>query len=102
MLTSAISWLFAACTSFLSPILPTPPLLSWAVAGGCRLDLAALKYVLVTPFCGRLAVAALWPVGPLAFLVTVGILLAASLIAFPVAAGVIAVAAAAAVWWFVL
>jgi NitT/TauT family transport system substrate-binding protein len=59
MLTSAISWLFAACTSFFYTILPTPPLLSWAVAGGCRLDLAALKYVLVTPFCGRLAVAAL-------------------------------------------
>ena len=49
----------------------------------------------------RLAVAALWPAGPLAFLVTVGILLAASLIAFPVVAGVIAAAVAAAVWWIV-
>lgn len=48
----------------------------------------------------RLALAALWPLGPLAFLVTVGILLAASLIAFPVVAGLIAAAAATAVWWF--
>ena len=49
----------------------------------------------------RLVVAALWPVGPAAFLVTVGTLLAASLIAFPVVAGVIAAAVVAAVWWFV-
>ena len=47
----------------------------------------------------RLALAALWPLGPLAFLVTVGILLAASLIAFPVVAGLIAAVVAAAVWW---
>lgn len=50
----------------------------------------------------RLAVAALWPLGPLAFLVTVSILLAASLIAFPVVAGLIAAGAAVALWWFVL
>ena len=50
----------------------------------------------------RLALAALWPVGPLAFLVTVSILLAASLIAFPVVAGVVAAGLAAVVWWFVL
>ena len=48
----------------------------------------------------RLAVAALWPVGPVAFLATVIILLAASLIAFPVVAGVITAAAVAAAWWF--
>ena len=47
----------------------------------------------------RIGLAALWPVGPLAFLVTVAILLAASLIAFPVAAGLIAVAGAVAIWW---
>ena len=47
----------------------------------------------------RIAVAALWPLGPLAFVVTVGILLAASLIAFPVIAGLVAVAGAAATWW---
>ena len=47
----------------------------------------------------RLALAALWPVGPLAFLVTVSILLAASLIAFPVVAGAIGVVVAAALWW---
>ena len=50
----------------------------------------------------RLAVAVLWPLGPLAFLVTVSILLAASLIAFPVVSGAIAAAVAAAVWWFLL
>ena len=48
----------------------------------------------------RLALAALWPLGPLDFLVTVDILLAASLVAFPVVAGLIAAAAATAVWWF--
>ena len=47
----------------------------------------------------RIAVAALWPLGPLAFVVTVGILLAASLIAFPVIAALVAVAGAAAKWW---
>ena len=46
----------------------------------------------------RLAVAVLWPLGPLAFLVTVSILLAASLIAFPLLAGLIAASLAAA-WW---
>ena len=48
----------------------------------------------------RLALAALWPVGPLAFLVTVAILLAASLIAFPMAAVLVAAAGVAAAWWF--
>lgn len=49
----------------------------------------------------RLALAVLWPVGPLAFVVTVSILLAASLIAFPLVTGAIA-AVAAVVWWLVL
>jgi hypothetical protein len=48
----------------------------------------------------RLAVAVLWPVGPLAFLVTVSILLAASLIAFPAVAGALAVVTAMVLWWF--
>ena len=47
----------------------------------------------------RVAVAALWPLGPLAFVVTVAILLAASLIAFPLVAGGFAVIGALAVWW---
>ena len=47
----------------------------------------------------RLALAILWPLGPLAFLVTVSILLAASLLAFPLVTGLIAAAAAAVVWW---
>ena len=47
----------------------------------------------------RFALAALWPVGPLAFLVVVAILAGASLIAFPLVAGLIAGAGAAAAWW---
>jgi hypothetical protein len=47
----------------------------------------------------RLALAAVWPLGPLAFLVTIAILVAASLIAFPLVAGLIAGAGAAVAWW---
>ena len=47
----------------------------------------------------RLALAILWPLGPLAFLVTVSILLAASLLAFPLVSGAIAAAVAGVVWW---
>ncbi len=47
----------------------------------------------------RIALAALWPLGPLAFLLTVVILLAASLIAFPLVAGGIAATSALVVWW---
>ncbi len=45
----------------------------------------------------RVALALLWPIGPLAFVVTLSILLAASLIAFPVVGGI--VAAALLGWW---
>ncbi len=47
----------------------------------------------------RAAVAVLWPLGPLAFLITVSILLVASLIAFPLIAGGVAVIGALTVWW---
>ena len=47
----------------------------------------------------RIALALLWPVGPVAFLITIAILIGASLIAFPVVAGLIAAAVAAAAWW---
>lgn len=49
------------------------------------------------PPATRLGLALLWPVGPAAFLVTLGLLAAASLIAFPVI-GALVVAAALA--WF--
>jgi hypothetical protein len=49
----------------------------------------------------RIALALLWPVGPVAFLITVAILLGASLIAFPVVAGLIAAVVAAAAWWLI-
>jgi hypothetical protein len=45
----------------------------------------------------RLTLALLWPIGPLAFALTVTLLLAASLIAFPI--GGLLVAAAALVGW---
>ena len=47
----------------------------------------------------RLALAALWPVGPLAFLVVVAILVAASLIAFPLVAGLVAAVGVVAAWF---
>jgi hypothetical protein len=46
----------------------------------------------------RVAVALLWPLGPLAFVATVALLIVAAAIAFP-AFGVGAAAAGAAVWW---
>jgi hypothetical protein len=46
----------------------------------------------------RVALALLWPIGPMAFVVTVAILLAASLIAFPVFGAVVALAGGIA-WW---
>lgn len=46
----------------------------------------------------RTALALLWPIGPAAFIVTVSLLLAASLIAFPVL-GVLLAAAALLAWW---
>jgi hypothetical protein len=50
------------------------------------------------PFPGRLVLAILWPAGAVAFVVTVAILLAASLIAFPIVAGGVAVAGVG-LWW---
>lgn len=46
----------------------------------------------------RIGLAALWPLGPLAFVVTVSILLAASLVAFPLVGGAV-VAVATVLWW---
>jgi len=46
----------------------------------------------------RVALALLWPLGPLAFLLTVALLVGAALIAFPVFAGIVAAGALAA-WW---
>jgi hypothetical protein len=46
----------------------------------------------------RVALALLWPVGPAAFLLTVSLLVAASLVAFP-ALGGLALLAAGLGWW---
>ena len=47
----------------------------------------------------KIALAILWPLGPIAFAVTITILLAASLIAFPLWGAAVVIAAAAAWWW---
>jgi hypothetical protein len=47
----------------------------------------------------KIALAMLWPLGPIAFAVTVTILLAASLIAFPLWGAAVLIAAGAAWWW---
>jgi hypothetical protein len=46
----------------------------------------------------RLGLALAWPIGPLAFVVTIAILLAAALIAYP-RVGVAVLAAGGLVWW---
>ena len=46
----------------------------------------------------RVVLAVLWPIGPVAFVATVALLLAASVIAFPMVA-LVAGAAVAAAWW---
>ena len=47
---------------------------------------------------GRIALALLWPLGPLAFLVTTTILVVAAAIAFPLV-GLAGAALGAAAWW---
>ena len=59
------------------------------VIGLCRVDGNGATKVIV---------ALLWPLGPLAFVATLAILLVASVIAFPVV-GAAAAAAAAGAWW---
>lgn len=53
-----------------------------------------------SPWPSRLGLAILWPIGPLAFLLTVALLLAASVVAFP-AIGVGAATAAALIFWWI-
>ena len=47
----------------------------------------------------RIGLAILWPLGPLAFIVTVAILLTASLVAFPVFGIAVVIAFVLLVWW---
>jgi len=51
------------------------------------------------PLATRVTLAALWPVGVIAFVVTVAILLAASLVAFPVIGATVALLAAGVLAW---
>lgn len=48
---------------------------------------------------GRVALALLWPVGPLAFGATVVVLLGASLIAFPIVGGAVVALGGVLLWW---
>jgi hypothetical protein len=71
-----------------------------AIAGVYLLGVAVALFTIDARGPARLGLALLWPVGPLAFVVTISILLAASLIAFPmVGVIVLAVAAIAAIVW---
>jgi hypothetical protein len=71
-----------------------------AIAGVYVLGVAVALFTIDARAPARLGLALLWPVGPLAFVVTISILLAASLIAFPMlGAIVLAVAVIAAVVW---
>ena len=47
----------------------------------------------------RIGLAVLWPLGPIAFVVTLTVLLAASLIAFPLFGATVLAIAAIAWWW---
>lgn len=59
----------------------------------------AIGLVLIDePFPARLGVAAIWPLGPMAFVVTITVLLLVLPIALPRAAIVLAILAAA-FWW---
>ena len=49
---------------------------------------------------GRVALALLWPIGPLAFVLTVSLLVLVSLIAFPLFGAVVVAAGAAAAMFF--
>jgi len=51
------------------------------------------------PPAARVGLALAWPLAPLAFAVTIALLLVAAAIAFPLV-GVAAVATGAAAWWF--
>jgi hypothetical protein len=73
---------------------------SWEL--GCAIYVAGVVWGLLKIDAGgatRIALALLWPLGPIAFAVTITILLAASVIAFPLWGAAVA-SAAAVVWWF--
>lgn len=50
----------------------------------------------------KIALAILWPLGPIAFAVTITILLAASLIAFPLWGAAVLIVTGAVWWWWFL
>ena len=70
-------------------------LIAWIYLAGVLVGLVASQGGVAT----RLALAVLWPLGPLAFVITVAGLLVVAAIAFPVFGVILAVACASA-WWF--
>jgi len=69
-------------------------LIAWIYVAGVLVGLLATQGGVAT----RLALALLWPLGPLAFLITVAGLLVVAAIAFPVF-GLVLAGVAAAAWW---
>ena len=72
---------------------------------GFAIYVAGVVWGLLTIDAGgatRIALALLWPLGPIAFAVTITILLAASLIAFPVWGAAVVIAGAVALWFWSL
>lgn len=59
------------------------------LAGIYLLGLAVALLAIDARGFARLGLALLWPLGPLAFVVTISILLAASLVAFPVVGAIV-------------
>jgi hypothetical protein len=53
------------------------------------------------PPASKIALAILWPLGPLAFAITLTVLLAASVVAFPLW-GVVVILSGLTAWWFLL
>jgi glyoxylase-like metal-dependent hydrolase (beta-lactamase superfamily II) len=76
-----------ASFGFVVPALPVAIYLLGVLVGLVRID---------APLPARIGLALVWPLGPLAFVVTVSILLLASLIAFPIVGAIVVASALAA------
>jgi L-ascorbate metabolism protein UlaG (beta-lactamase superfamily) len=77
----------SVAVGFVLPALPVAIYLLGVLIGLVRID---------APPLARLGLALLWPVGPIAFVVTIAILLLASLIAFPIVGAIVLASALAA------
>jgi len=70
----------------------------WAIATAVYVAGVALGLLVIDGHpAARVGLALVWPIGPIAFVITIAILIAASLIAFPVAGAPLL--GVAVVWW---